>query len=144
MRPLLAASLAAMALAAGCATTRPVLYPNTHWNLVGTDQARRDSEACEEIGRQSVQDGTAPHVAAEAAKSGAIGAAAGAAGGAVWGAVVGGAASGAAGGAAGGAVGGVLASLLGHMFEPPPPDPGYRAVVERCLRDRGYEVVGWQ
>jgi outer membrane lipoprotein SlyB len=145
MRLSYVASLAALgALCVGCAAQKPVLYPNERLNQVGMTVAERDRKACEEIGDEAVKNGTAGQVAAQAAKSGAIGAGAGAAGGAVWGAITGGVASGAAGGAAGGAVGGVLASLLGHAFNPPPPDPAYRAVVERCLRDRGYEVVGWQ
>jgi hypothetical protein len=66
-----------------------------------------------------------------------VGAAAGAAGAAVYGGDVGRAAgTGAAAGAAAGAVRG--------GFEAADPNPTYRNFVQRCLRERGYDVIGWQ
>jgi len=49
--------------------------------------------------------------------------------------------------AAGGALGaatGATATLLRNLLNEPAPNPAYRAYVERCLRERGYDVVGWQ
>jgi len=47
-----------------------------------------------------------------------------------------GAAVGAASGAAGGLVRGALKAR--------DPDPVFKRFVERCLRERGYDVVGWR
>src|ERR687892_90021 len=66
---------------------------------------------------------------------GAIGGAAGAAGGAIAGAPGTGAAIGAASGAA--------AGLVRSLFRSDRPTQAYRNVVDRCLRERGYEPVGW-
>lgn len=127
----------AMAAAAGCADKRPVLYPNAHLNRVGPEAAQRDIDACIQFARDGGADSSK---AAEVAKSTAGGAAIGGAVGAATGAVLGnlgrGAAAGAAGGAAGGLVRGGLAS--GE------PDPVFRNFVDRCLREKGYDPIGWR
>ena len=127
----------AMAAATGCADKRPVLYPNAHLNRVGTEAAQRDIDACIQFARDGGADS---NKGAEIAKSTAGGAAIGGAVGAATGAVLGnlgrGAAAGAAGGAAGGLVRGGLASG--------DPDRVFRSFVDRCLRDKGYEPIGWR
>jgi hypothetical protein len=70
-----------------------------------------------------------------------VGAGVGAAGGAVGGAISGGAGIGAAIGAASGAVIGFLSSLFGRR---PGPNATYTNFVDRCLREKGYEPIGWQ
>ncbi len=75
-------------------------------------------------------------VAEGAVKGGAIGAATGAAVGAVrgdFGRVL---AEGAAGGAAAGATYGI--------FKAAEPSPLYKQFVNRCLKERGYEPLGWE
>ena len=53
--------------------------------------------------------------------------------------------AGAAGRGAGiGAAMGATAALISSVFSPAAPNPAYRAFVERCLRDRSFEHVGWQ
>jgi hypothetical protein len=47
-------------------------------------------------------------------------------------------------GAASGAGLGLVIGLLGGTFKPLVPDPPYADAVEKCLRDKGYEVNGWQ
>src|SRR5436309_3006240 len=64
----------------------------------------------------------------------------GAAGGAVGGAVVGAAGSGSAIGAASGATMGLLRGL----FSSPKPSQAYMHFVDRCLKERGYEPMGWE
>ena len=34
--------------------------------------------------------------------------------------------------------------MFGWMFQHQEPDPVYRNFVEKCLRDKGYEPIGWQ
>jgi len=69
-----------------------------------------------------------------------VGAGVGAAGGAVGGAVVGAAGSGSAIGAASGATMGLLRGL----FSSPSPSQAYMRFVDRCLKERGYEPMGWE
>ena len=77
----------------------------------------------------------------KAAKRAGRGAAAGAATGAAVGAItdndIG---TGAVAGAAGGGVG----SFFWNLFSEPEPDPVFKRFVELCLRERGYQTVGWK
>ena len=56
------------------------------------------------------------------------------------GAVLGSVGRGAGAGAAAGAAGGLVRGL----FRGREPTPVYRRFVERCLSDKGYEVIGWE
>jgi outer membrane lipoprotein SlyB len=123
---------------AGCATTRPVLYPNAHFNAVGPAAANRDIASCMELAASAGAD-AAGRGAGQAAARTAGGAAVGAATGAVGGAVVGSAGSGSAVGAASGAT----AGLLHWLFSKPQRSPAFENFVNRCLQERGYEPVGW-
>jgi len=144
MTPLRMLPLVAV-LAAGCASTMsPVLYPNARYNQVGVSAADADLAACEAVGRQVADKVAEGSLGRDVVTGGGVGAATGAAGGAVWGAIQGGAASGAGAGAAGGAAAGILGALLGNAMRSHPPDPVYKAAVEQCLRDRGYQIAGWR
>jgi hypothetical protein len=126
---------AALALA-GCATSRPILYPNAHYQSVGADAAEREISECRKLAETAgAREG--PGAGGQVAGSTAAGAGIGAAGGAVGGAI---------GGSAGlGAAGGAVAGFLGGLFSrKPKPDAAYRNFVDRCLRERGYEPTGWQ
>lgn len=128
--PLLAITLTLSA----CATQRPVVYQAT--GAPGALDA-----AIAECSRLAASAGAQPTSAAgTTVRDTAAGGALGAATGAVGGAIAGNAGSGAAIGAATGAT----ATLLRNLLNEPAPNPAYRAYVERCLRDRGYDVVGWQ
>lgn len=122
----------------GCASTRPVLYPNEYYNSVGPTVAKGDIANCMHLAEAAGADSSsgAGSTAARAAGGTAIGAAAGAVGGAV----VGSAGSGAAIGAATGAT----AGLLNWIFSKPQSNPAYVNFVNRCLQERGYEPVGWE
>jgi len=126
-----------LAFAAAC-TKRPVLYPNERLAQVGEATAKADIDHCVELaeagGAESSSSGS------ETAGRTVGGAALGAATGAAIGAVVGSAGRGAAMGAAGGGVSGLLAGVFG----PHDPDPVHRNYVERCLKDLGYEPIGWK
>lgn len=121
----------------GCASSRPVLYPNPKLNQTGQAAGRAAIADCR---RQADAADVDNGQAAEVAKSTGVGAAVGAATGAAVGAVLGNAGRGAATGAAGGGAHG----LIGGLFRSSGPSPLYRAYVDRCLRDQGYEVLGWK
>ena len=74
----------------------------------------------------------------------AVGAAAGAAAGAVGGASGASVGVGAAAGAAGGAAAGTTNTFFRWIFGSSDPPPAYRAFVERQLREKGYDVIGWE
>ena len=46
-------------------------------------------------------------------------------------------------GAIAGAAGGATAGLIRGMFDRNDPAPVYRAYVNRCLAEQGYESIGW-
>ena len=130
---------------AGCATQRPVLYPNEQFKRVGSAVAERDIDDCmrqaEEYVASNGRTGSAVQGAATgAATSASIGAAAGAAGGAVVGHGVTGAAIGAASGGAASAA----SSLIHGLTRKQNPSPVYKNFVSRCLHDKGYDALGWQ
>ena len=126
-----------------CASQKPVLSSNAHLMRVGSAAGERDIEECTARAEAVSTEGgetSKENVAAGAATSSVVGAAAGGAGGAIFGH--------AGQGAAAGAVGGVVASLthtlLRGLFGSKPPDPSYRQLVDRCLREKGYEPAGWK
>jgi hypothetical protein len=41
-------------------------------------------------------------------------------------------------------VGGAAAGLVGGIFHTRQPNPVYKNFVDRCLHDRGYDVLGWK
>jgi hypothetical protein len=124
---------------AACSTPKPILYPNIHYQQVGETGAAQDIEQCsamaKEAGAKSGQ-GKPGQVAGGVVGGGAIGSAAGAVGGAV----IGHPGRGAMVGAASGATGGLLRSV----FRKSPPSEAYKQFVHRCLKERGYDPVGWE
>lgn len=128
------------ALLIGCAGPRPVLYPNDHLQAVGQGRADQDIAECRQLAEGA---GASPGTGAEGRAAGdtVAGGAIGGATGAVGGAILGNAGTGAAVGAATGATAGLMRSLFRGGGGP---SPAYRNVVDRCLRERGYEPMGWE
>lgn len=124
---------------AGCSSPKPILYPNAHYREVGPVAAERDIEACQELAKEAGATPSRGKVD-QVAGSTVAGAGIGAASGAVGGAVVGAAGRGSAIGAAGGAT----AGLLRGLFRRSPPSQAYIGFVNRCLKERGYDPVGWE
>jgi hypothetical protein len=123
---------------AGCAGPKPVLYPNSHFQEVGEELAEKDVAECEEFAEKYVSESNAGEkVAGQTAMGGAIGAA----GGAVGGAIAGNVGLWAAIGAAVGATQGLLRGIFGASQADP--SPVYKNFVNRCLKERGYEPMGW-
>ena len=121
----------------GCAAQRgPVLYPNEHLKAVGEGEAKRDIEECNRLAENYIKS----QRGSEAAK--------GAAGGAVGGAIVGGAVGAVTGhlgrGAAIGAEAGGTSGLIHGTAKEAQPSPVHRNFVDRCLREKGYEPIGWK
>ena len=131
------AVLALALLVIGCGAERPVLYQSA--NTVAGDPVTQQ-QAIDECIALSQQTGVGRNQAAEMGKktagSAAVGGAAGAAAGAVRGHAGRGAAMGAAGAAAGGLTNQILKS--GGL------DDLERRYVETCLRERGYQTIGWR
>jgi hypothetical protein len=82
---------------------------------------------------------TAEGIVTESGTSAVIGTAAGAAGGAI----VGRAGTGAAGGAAGAGAAGVTRGLIHGVTSRSEPSPDHKQFVNRWLREKGYDPIGW-
>lgn len=131
----------------GCASTgaastsaRPVFYPNAKFNSAGQDRANQDAETCMGQARAA---GLTPEekdnaVLHGAEKGAAVGGVASAVGALVRGKGVERVVEN---GAAGAAVGGSVGAVAGAFHEKP--SGTYRHYVQRCLRDKGYDVIGW-
>lgn len=126
-------------LLCGCASNKPIVYPNAHSQSVGTAQIEMDIADCKALAESagtSSSNSKAADMAKQTARSGGIGAATGAVGGAI----AGRAGRGAAIGAASGATAGLIHSLFSGASSP---NPTYRNFVTRCMTDRGYDLAGW-
>jgi uncharacterized protein YcfJ len=120
-----------------CAAKRPVLYPDARLEAVGLEAVQKDIDDCLQ---KAAAAGYSANSGGKVAGSTALGAATGAAVGAAVGAVSGRAGAGAAMGAAGGGTGGLIRGLFGSRNL----DPVQRRFVDQCLKEKGYEVIGWQ
>jgi Glycine-zipper domain len=133
-------ALAALALGGCSSGPRPVLYPNEQLQVMGQAQAEQDIAECRALAESAgASEGTSD--ARRAAGSTAAGGAMGGATGAVGGAILGRPGTGAAVGAATGATAGLMRSIFSGGSGP---SAAYRNVVDRCLRERGYEPMGWE
>lgn len=137
--PGILALLAALALVGCSGSKRPVLYPNYHLNTVGQQQADADVNACMQAAEASgANSGKGEELAKDTAKAGAVGGATGA----VVGAISSGSSVGRA--AAIGGAGAATATLVGGAFDAAEPTQVYIRFVEQCLRDKGYQPIGWR
>jgi len=134
---LVIALLGLTTLLASCAgPQRPVLYPNEKLNAVGKEASKKDIDECIQLATASgAKEEKGKEVAKETAKQGAKGAAIGA----VVGAITGNVGEAAAIGAAAGATSGAMDESMYHEV-----DPVHRGFVDQCLRDRGYQPIGWK
>jgi hypothetical protein len=120
----------------GCSGPQPILYPNDHLNQVGPSRAEQDIGECKQLADEYVPEHDASTVAGSTAVGGGVGGATGAVGGAISGGVGLGAAVGAAMGA--------TVGLFRGLFRASEPTPAYKSFMNRCLKDRGYESIGWE
>jgi uncharacterized protein YcfJ len=121
-----------------CAAAKhPMLAPNEHLQGMTADAVQRDIDECMRLAKEAGPGAArGKQIAGQTAGGTAIGAAAGA----VAGAISGGPGLGAAAGAAGGATAGLLRGLFGSSDL----DSGQQRYVEDCLRQKGYNPIGWQ
>ena len=127
-------------IGAGCAHTQsPVLYPNAKLKEAGQEQADAEISACRSLADDYISSGgaAAEEIGKDTAKGGVGGAAVGSVAGAVSG-------RGAGRGAAIGAATGATAGAVHGTFKSAKPSPVYKHFVDHCLRERGYQVIGWQ
>jgi outer membrane lipoprotein SlyB len=130
--------ICALLFLSACGAKRPVFYPNDHFKAVGNQQARTDADQCmADAKAYGTETGAGKKVGGRAVKGAAVGAVAST----VVSAVLGGnvlrsAGAGAAGGAAVGATSGAI--------DANDPDQVFKNFVQRCLQEKGYEVVGWK
>lgn len=124
----------------GCAgAKRPVLYPNNYFSQVGQQQADMDIDACMYAAEASGADsGKGTELVKDTAKAGAVGGATGA----VVGAIASGTSVGR--GAAIGSAGAATATLVGGAFDAAEPTDIYIQFVDQCLREKGYQPIGWR
>lgn len=135
----LALSLVVGLLVSACSGPKPILYPNAHYQQVGEAGAEQDIAQCSEMAKDAgakPSQGKAGQVAGRTAAGGVVGSAAGAVGGAVVGSPGRGAMVGAASGA--------TAGFLRGLFRKSPSSEAYKQFVNRCLKERGYDPVGWE
>ena len=129
--------VATAVLLSACAQKRPVLYPNATYQAAGATAAQRDIDECIQM---AADYGHATDRGKNVAQSTVGGAAVGAAVGGAVGLVTGSPGRGIAAGAAGGGAGGLTRGAMKSGT----PDEIERRFVEQCLRDKGYQVVGWK
>lgn len=134
-------------LQAGCAATgpgspsaRPVLYPNAAFNRMGEARALQEVDAC--TGRAQAAGLTPEEKNNATARRAGQGAATVGAAAAVGALVTGRDTQGVVrAGATGAAVGGAAGAVSGAMQEKP--SSTYRHFVQRCLSEKGLDVIGW-
>jgi outer membrane lipoprotein SlyB len=132
--------MASALLLAGCATQQPVVYQKPGNGAVEQQRAAKDIEVCRGLAEASVGRNArrADSAGRSAARTGAIGFASTAVAGLVstskdvW--------QRARAGAAAGATGAAVKTLL----EWNDADEVHREYVERCMEDRGHDVLGWR
>ena len=129
--------LCIVVFSASCAQKRPVLYPNERVREAGQATAQQDIDACLQMAAEA---GLEHNPGGKVAGKTAGGAATGAAVGAAVGAVTGHTKRGAAVGAAGGGTRGIMRGLYGSRDL----DPIQKRFVEECLREKGYNPIGWR
>jgi len=133
----LACLCALVVLGAACASSKPVLYPNAKLEQVGDGASKHDIDECMELAKNADLE---KNKNVEVAKRTGTGAAIGAVTGAVVGAILGVPGTGAAAGAAGGGISGFFSGLFSTKEQP----QVYKNYVDTCLRERGYQPVGWK
>jgi hypothetical protein len=128
-------------LLTACAAVEPRLRSNKQLQFYGKEKAQEEVSVC----RRKAEDAglrTGVYQSGNAATGAVLGVTLGGAVGASAG-VIGGL-PGVTIGAAAGAGLGLIIGLVGGTFKPLVPDPPYADAVTKCLKEKGYEVSGWE
>lgn len=144
VRPLPAALLV---LLAGCAATgpsspsaKPVLYPNAALTRAGDVQAKAEVDTC--MARAAQAGLTPDQKSNEVGRRAGEGAATAGVASAVGALITGRSSDILRAGAAGAAIGGSAGAVSG-AFNNDKVNPVYRQFVQRCLQEKGFDVIGW-
>lgn len=136
----LIASMLLLTLTA-CTGPQPILRSNKQLHLHGRQVAQQEIESCQNmVERAGLRPGV--YQSANAASGAVLGLTLGGAVGASAG-IIGGLPGVTIGAAVGSALG-LTVGLLGGTFKPLEPEPPYADAVESCLKEKGYEVSGWE
>ncbi|HIJ87505.1 MAG TPA: hypothetical protein HPP97_07425 [Desulfuromonadales bacterium] len=120
-----------------CAAKRPVLYPNAQLKEIGQPKADLEIDDCISLANSYKAGGDrTKEIAKDTGKAGIVGAATGA----VIGAITGDFGRGAAIGGAGAAT----AAMGSGIMRSDEPDPVFKQFVEQCLREKGFQPLGWR
>ncbi len=137
---------AAVVSVTGCATqgpsstqARPIIYPNAVFNRLGEGQARTEVDSCMARATQAVSAEAHNDSNRRAGQAAATAAVAAAVGSLVSGSGLKQSAQNAAGGAA---VAGATVATAG-AFEGGKANSTHRAFVQRCVSEKGLEIIGW-
>lgn len=140
------AMLVAAALT-GCAATgpgspsaKPVLYPNATLNRVGEAQGRAEADGC--MSRAAQAGLTPDQKTNEVGRRAGEGAATAGVASAVGALITGRGSDVLRAGATGAAIGGSAGAVSG-AFHNDKVNPVYRQYVQRCLQEKGFDVIGW-
>lgn len=132
----------------GCASTgsaspsaRPVLYPNATLNRVGEAQGRAEADAC--MARAATAGLTPAENTNAVARGAGVGAATGGVAAAVGALITGRGGEGVVRAGVGGAAVGGSAGAVQGAFRNDRPSGTYRTFVQRCLGEKGFDVIGW-
>ncbi|MFZ2949114.1 MAG: hypothetical protein WA003_06485 [Desulfuromonadaceae bacterium] len=122
---------------AACGSQRPILYPNSQLKEVGQSKANQEIDDCIRLATEYQAGGDKTReIAKETGKAGVVGAATGAVIGVITGDI--GRAT-----AIGGA--GVATATMGSgIMSSDEPDPVFKQFVDQCLRDKGFQPIGWR
>lgn len=139
--------VAIFAVLAGCAATgsnnpsaKPVLYPNATFTRVGEAQARAETDGC--MARAAQAGLTPDQKINQVGRRAGEGAATAGVASAVGALITGRSSDMLRAGAAGAAIGGSAGAVSG-AFHNDKVNPVYRQFVQRCLSEKGFDVIGW-
>ena len=125
----------------GSASARPVLYPNATLNRVGDAQGRMEVNAC--LSRAQASGLSPTQSTNEVGRRAGEGAATAGVASVVGALITGRGSEGVLrAGAAGAAIGGSAGAVSG-AFHNDRPNGVYRSFVQRCLGEKGFDVIGW-
>ncbi|CAB1277317.1 glycine zipper family protein [Candidatus Nitrosacidococcus tergens] len=135
--------LSSILIITSCARPRPVLYPNDHFNEVGAKQSLQDIQKCREMAETAGANSSTKSNAVRTVENSVANAGMGAVSGVVGGAIIGDALKGATVGAASGAAYGLMREFINGTGRQVT-NSTYINFVNRCLKEAGYDVEGWE
>jgi len=124
--------LFALTLTIVSCASKPVLYPNSHLKTVGKEASKKDVDRCMDEASEYLKSSKGKQVAKGAGHGAILGSAVGAVSGLLTGNFTNSIGFGAAVGATAGGTGAALS-----------PDQIKQRYTNRCLQEKGYEIIGW-